>query len=158
MEDVYVLHRRQALDLEVARAPELEALGHHGMDPAVDALLLEATLSRAQGEVLHGAHARAVARGGHHADHSPQAPREAGRLDDGAQLGHHRVRLAVGAVLPQVEVEHHVAAGGHGLDERAQRLRAASRSPQGAQVAITWIRDPSCSPANALTKRAAWQS
>ena len=45
-EEVDLLGRRQALELEVREPPELEPQGHHGVDAAVDPVLAEGVAAR----------------------------------------------------------------------------------------------------------------
>ena len=40
MEQVDVFHRRQALNIEIAEPPQMQALGHHRMDSAIELFLL----------------------------------------------------------------------------------------------------------------------
>ena len=57
VEEVDALRRRQALEVEVGEAPEMEALGEHRVDAAAQALFRETAGGiAAEGQVAHGVH------------------------------------------------------------------------------------------------------
>ena len=95
VEEVDVLHRRHARDVEVGQPPEMQAPGDHRVQAAGDALLLKTPFGRAEREVMHVGTGPA-ARGHRHPPHRRGQLRP---VDGGAELGGHRV--GVGRRLAQ---------------------------------------------------------
>ena len=69
VEEVDVLDRRQARDVEVGEPPEMEEPRDHRVEIAGHALLVKPPFGRAEGEVAHGCTSRAAHGHGH-----PAAP------------------------------------------------------------------------------------
>ena len=76
VEEVHVLNRRQALNVEVAQPPQVHPLAHHRVQPAIQLLLRVAVRRRAVGEMLHAADAERMAGARHDDDDPPNAARE----------------------------------------------------------------------------------
>ena len=103
VEQVHVLGRGQALEGEVGKAPEPEALAHHRVQAAQDLVLDRAVAAKPEGEQVNGRHPPA-APGDRDAHHDPL---DLGRPGDGgdrrAQLGGEGLVRA--AAVLRVEVD-----------------------------------------------------
>ena len=118
VEEVDLFRRRQAVEMEVPQPPELQPQGHHGVDAAVDLLLLERAAGLApEGEVLR------AGRPGDGDRHAAQSRRR-GERQQGRDLGGYRGLRRRFPRAPEVEVHHHLRAGGRFAGEAARGLDA----------------------------------
>ena len=62
MQQINIFDRGQAINLEIAEAPEMQALPHHGMQAAEERVFLILSAIELVGEMLQAVHARAPAR------------------------------------------------------------------------------------------------
>ena len=128
VEEVDLLGRRQAVEMEVPQPPELQPQGHHGVNAAIDLLLAERPAGLApEGEVLH------AVRPGDGDRHAAQVRRRRGAGQQGRDLAGDGL-LGQRRVPPEVEVGHDLGAGGGFAGQAAhasRRSRPGGRSPRG---------------------------
>ena len=94
VQEINVFDRGHAIDLEIAEAPEMQALPHHGMQAAEERIFLILITIEMVSEMLQAAHARALARasGGH--NDAPDGTVKRNLIEHGLNFALRRVRVA----------------------------------------------------------------
>ncbi len=116
VEEIDILDRRQAVDEEVSQPPQLQPLGHHRVQAAIQLLLPEAPRPGPEGVALRAARRRHhVLTGDHHHDAADRTV-EAHLVEHGAQFVGRCFRVLERAPRPDVEIDHDVLVTRHGKD------------------------------------------
>src|SRR5437899_12441664 len=105
MQKVDVRDRWQALDLEVAEAPEMQPLADHGMHSALQPFPLVPSVSWTIGKVLHAAYALTLARTSNSYHDAPDRTRKRNLIQHRPHFHLCRVRGAYRAVGADVKIQ-----------------------------------------------------
>ena len=133
VEEVDVLDRRHARDVEVGEPPEMQAPRDHRVQPAGDALLLKPPFGRAEREVMHVGTSPTA----HGHRHPPHRRGQLRPVDGGAELGGHRVGIGRRLAPVKVEVDDGLRGGGLGCqrgDGRGGRGQLRGLGERGDQL------------------------